>query len=231
MALARMLEGRSPVNAGNLYRIRSTPRQFLCAFACLVSSVSAGCKRQPEPEPTPAALTPSAVPVARPPASGAARPSEQPPEQALSWKDPPSFRRVAPKNPMRKASYEIPHAKGDAEDGELGVFYFGPGQGGSIDANVERWIKQFSGVKPEDVKRADRTANGLTVHTVEIAGGTYASGMPGSPSAQKTGYSLLGAIVETPSGPYFFKLTAPDKTAAEARKAFLGMIDSAKVGA
>ena len=133
---------------------------------------------------------------------------------------------MAPKNPMRKASYEVPHAKGDSEDGELAVFYFGPGQGGSIDANVERWIKQFAGVKPEDVKRADRKANGLVVHTVEIVGGSFASGMPGAPAVQKTGYSLLGAIVETPSGPYFFKLTGPDKTAAEARKPFYAMIDS-----
>ena len=68
---------------------------------------------------------------------------------------------------MRKASYEVPRAKGDSEDGELAVFYFGPGQGGGIDANVERWIKQFSGVKPEDVKRADRKANGLVVHTAD----------------------------------------------------------------
>src|SRR5207253_2115585 len=103
----------------------------------------------------------------------------------------------------RKASYEVPRAGGDGEDGELAVFYFGRGEGGSIDANVERWIAQFNGVKPSDVKRADRKANGLSEHTVELAGGTYASGMPGGPTTPKTGYSLLGAIVETPSGPYF----------------------------
>ena len=77
---------------------------------------------------------------------------------------------------MRKASYDVPKVSGDAEDGELAVFYFGPGQGGSIDANVDRWVKQFSGVDPGDVKRADREANGLRQHTVEVPHGTFDAG-------------------------------------------------------
>ncbi|HEY2404743.1 MAG TPA: hypothetical protein VGI10_02015 [Polyangiaceae bacterium] len=200
-------------------------------------SLAVACKRQPEPEPTPAPIAsagegqPASLPAPTPPQAALPAPAaSQAPEQALSWKDPASFHRVEPKNPMRKASYEIPRAKGDSEDGELAVFYFGPGQGGGVDANVNRWIKQFGDVKPADVKRADRKANGLAEHTVEIVGGTFASGMPGGPSAAKSGYSLLGAIVETPSGPYFFKLTGPDKTVAEARKAFYGLLDSARVG-
>src|SRR4051812_40603218 len=55
----------------------------------------------------------------------------------ITWVDPPAFKRVPPSNPMRKASFIVPRAPGDAEDGELTVFYFGPGQGGSVDANVD----------------------------------------------------------------------------------------------
>jgi len=155
------------------------------------------------------------------------------PPVEITWVDPPGLRRVPPKSPMRKASYEVPHAKGDAEDGELAVFYFGPGQGGSIDANVDRWVKQFPGVPAGDVKRADREANGLRQHTVEIQRGTFDAGQMAMGSASKgpkPNYALLGAIVEAPSGAYFFKMTGPASTVAEARTAFLQLLDSVRAG-
>ena len=131
---------------------------------------------------------------------------------------------------MRKASYEVPHAPADIEDGELAVFYFGPGQGGSIDANVDRWVKQFSDVTPADVKRADREQHGLRQHTVEIASGTFESGMPGGSGGPKKRYGLVGAIVEAPSGAYFFKMTGPSKTVAAAHAAFYQLLDSVRAG-
>ncbi len=133
---------------------------------------------------------------------------------------------------MRKASYEVPRAAGDTEDGELAVFYFGPGQGGSIDANVDRWVKQFSGVSASDVKRADREANGLRQHTVEIQRGTFEAGqmaLSGSKGPRKD-YALEGALVETPSGTYFFKMTGPSSTVLAARAPFLQLLDSVRVG-
>jgi hypothetical protein len=156
--------------------------------------------------------------------------SSTPPVE-ITWLDPPGLRRVPPKNAMRKASYEVPHAGSDKEDGELAVFYFGPGQGGGIEQNVARWVKQFSDVQPSDVKRADREANGLREHTVEIDHGTFDSGMPGmGPSGPKKDYALEGAIVEAPSGAYFFKMTGPAHTVAAARGAFMQLLDSVKSG-
>ena len=128
---------------------------------------------------------------------------------------------------MRKATYAIPHADKDKEDGELGIFYFGPGMGGSVDANVDRWVKQFSDVPVDKIKRADRAANGLVEHTVEIASGTFnANSMMQGPAKQKPNFALLGAIVEAPSGSYFFKLTGPADTVAAARADFYHLLDS-----
>jgi hypothetical protein len=132
---------------------------------------------------------------------------------------------------MRKATYQIPRVAADKEDAELGVFFFGPGQGGSIDANVDRWVKQFTDVPPERVKRADRKANGLAQHTIEIESGTFnanSMGMAGGKPALKKGYALLGGIVEAPLGPYFFKLTGPEATVAAAKKSFYELLDSVK---
>src|SRR5687768_2151092 len=111
------------------------PVAWLLAFTALLA-----CEKK-TPEPTASApyppspfLSPStkAAPSPTPAPAGSV---QQDPVQ-ITWVDPPAFKRVPPSNPMRKASYVVPRAAGDAEDGELTVFYFGPGQGGSIDANV-----------------------------------------------------------------------------------------------
>jgi hypothetical protein len=211
----------------------SIPRATLAPLVAFVSLTALGCRRTPEP---PGAASesgsstgqqPHPVPKAEsaPPAASSTPPVE------ITWADPASFRRVPPKNAMRKASYEVPRAAGDTEDGELAVFYFGPGEGGGIEQNVARWVKQFSGIQPDEVKRADRQANGLREHTVEIVRGTFESGMPGmGPSGPKKDYALEGAIIEAPSGAYFFKMTGPAKTVALARAAFMQLLDSVRPG-
>ena len=204
------------------------------AFRALVSRVALGsslvlsltqaaCEKK-APEPSAQPVTPSlplqpARPNAEPAAPAVAGSAQQEPLH-ITWLDPPAFKRVPPSNPMRKASYVVPHAPEDTEDGELTVFYFGPGQGGSIDANVDRWVGQFANVKPTDVKRADREANGLRQHTVELESGTFSPGMGMGGGKQKENYGLVGGIVETPSGEYFFKMTGPSKTVKRAKPDF-----------
>jgi hypothetical protein len=125
---------------------------------------------------------------------------------------------------MRVATYAVPAARG-ASAGECAVFFFGPGQGGGVEDNVARWTKQFEGAP----KAATRTlqAGGLRVTRAEVAG-TYLA--PGGPAMQstgtKTGYRLLGAIVEAPGGNVFFKLTGPAATVAEAQAEFDALVAS-----
>ena len=207
------------------------PTAGVAALVLLVSFCGLACRKTPEP---PGTGTSSASHVSQgsvpnPHVASLGSASAGP---AITWVDPPGLRRVPPKNAMRKASYEVPRVSGDSEDGELAVFYFGPGQGGSIDANVDRWVKQFSGVSAKDVKRADREANGLRQHTVEIEHGVFDAGpmaMTGS-KGPKNDYALEGAIVETPSGPYFFKMTGPARTVLAARAPFYQPLDSVRSG-
>ncbi len=195
-------------------------------FALIAVALGQGCKKTPEPTgsdgPSFLAMGAGSKP-ATPPVAPSALPL------GVTWADPAGWVKDAKSNPMRKATYRIPRAKGDEEDAELAIFYFGPGQGGGIDANVERWVKQFSKRKPDEPKRADRTANGLHQHTVEIEEGTYDGGM-GMQGAKKErpGFALLGAIVEAPSGAYFFKLTGPKATVQRSRDSFYELLDSIK---
>lgn len=125
---------------------------------------------------------------------------------------------------MRVATYAIPAAAGQ-EAGECGVFFFGQGQGGSVDENLSRWVGQFE--SPSTPKKAERTVNGLKVHTIDVSG-TYLA--PGGPMMQsqgkKTGWRLLGAIVEAPEGMVFFKCTGPAATIAKSEKDFEALLKS-----
>ena len=127
--------------------------------------------------------------------------------------------------PMRVATYAIPASAGDSDAGECAVFYFGNDQGGSVDANIDRWVGQFE--NPGMPAKATKDVNGMTVTLVQVAG-TYLA--PGGPMMQSQGkkdnFRLLGAIVQAPQGSVFFKLTGPSKTVADAESEFNAMIGS-----
>lgn len=131
---------------------------------------------------------------------------------------------------MRKADYAVPKAGADADDAECTVFTFGPGQGGSIDENVERWVKQLEPATSK-VERTTRKVGAMNVTRVEVAGtftpmqmGPHGGGAAPGP---KTGYRLVGEIVEAPSGMWFFKLIGPDATVKAAGKELDALVDSA----
>jgi hypothetical protein len=118
---------------------------------------------------------------------------------------------------MRVATYSI----GDAE---CAVFYFGPGVGGSVDENVQRWAGQFGG-KPT-VKRTDKDTHGLKVARVEIAGPFLAPGADMKSQGTFPNWRMLGAIVDGKEGRVFFKLTGPDAGVLAARDGFDALLAS-----
>ncbi len=152
----------------------------------------------------------------------------------LKWTAPAAWK-AQPQRPMRVATYAVPKAAGDPEDGECAVFYFGPGQGGGVDANIKRWVDQFEapggGPAAKLASISKQTVNGLAFTRIDLKG-TYKP--PSGPMMQaggaKPGYRLLGAIVEAPQGNVFFKLTAPAKTSAAQKPAFEAMLKSVVSG-
>jgi hypothetical protein len=139
----------------------------------------------------------------------------------LRWTAPAGWKAEA-ERPMRAATYSIVPATGDTGVAECVVNFFGPGQGGGIDANVERWKSQVLGAdgKPAAAKVDKKTVRGVAITMVD-ASGTY-TGMGGPMMAGKPvpGYRLIGAIAEGPGGNVFFKLTGPAKTIAAQQKSF-----------
>ena len=125
---------------------------------------------------------------------------------------------------MRAATYAVPATGGDKEGPECAVFYFGPGQGGGVDENIQRWLSQFQEKPATPLKPQKRTIGGLNITTIEHAG-TFLAGGPMSPAkTPRPGYRMVGAIVEAPQGNVFFKLTGPEKSILAAKSAFESML-------
>jgi hypothetical protein len=131
--------------------------------------------------------------------------------------------------PMRAATYTIAPASGDKASAECGVYFFGPGQGGTVEANLERWKGQFKGAdgKVAPAQVAKRTVHGLVVTTIDAAGEYSGMGGPmAASSAPVPGYRLMGAIVAGPGGNVFVKFTGPAKTLAANQQKFEQLLSS-----
>jgi hypothetical protein len=132
---------------------------------------------------------------------------------------------------MRAADLVLP-AKPGAE-AELIVYYFGAQGAGSVDDNLDRWLGQFDqpdGKKSRDVAKIEKTKfAGQTATYVSVAGHFAAEAMPGTGAVDKPNQALLAAIVDSPSGPYYFKLVGAKPTVDAQTAAFRGMLDSLKL--
>lgn len=141
--------------------------------------------------------------------------------KSLDFELPAAWQQLQPSSSMRIAQALIP---GDAGPGELAVFYFGAGQGGSVDANIARWIQQMEVPSNESPQRNSFQVGDFTVTWVDVAGTLKAGSMGMGPQSAQSNYRLLGAVVEGPRGPWFFKATGPDETLSKERPAFLAML-------
>jgi len=139
----------------------------------------------------------------------------------LRFSVPSLWTRVPAPSDMRAAQFRVPRSGNDGEDGELVLFYFGKGQGGSPEQNVDRWTGQFT--RPDGKPAKDeavvtiRTVNGLKQTSVDVAGTYKPMPMGGGNGADKPGWRLLAAVIEGPGGPWFWRLTGPESTVGAAK--------------
>ena len=124
---------------------------------------------------------------------------------------------------MRAAQLEFADAKGTAE---AIFYYFGQGQGGGTQANVDRWLTSFQEPKDKLNSKVEKKKVGSSEVTYVEAEGTYMSGMPGAPKTPQPGSKLLGAILESPNGNVFVRMTGPIATVKAADVEFRKMIES-----
>ena len=153
---------------------------------------------------------------------------------ALKFDAPKGWVSKTPASSMRVAEFVLAKAPGDAEDATVTVYFFG-GQGGSVQANLDRWIGQMAqpdGKPSKDVAKTSnmQTATGLKVSLVDVSGTYVAEVTPGSTERlNKPGFRQIAAVVETPDGPYFVKLTGPAGTVAKWKDSLDAFLKSLRV--
>ncbi len=142
-----------------------------------------------------------------------ARASDDP--SAIVWKMPKGWQETPSPNAMRLATYRVA--------GSVEVIVLRAG--GATQANIDRWVAQFDDVGHQG--RVDKTVHGLHAVTVDVSGTYVGGGMTmGAPADPKRDWAMVGAIVESQSPSYFFKMTGPAAAVRAARPAFDRMIDS-----
>jgi hypothetical protein len=174
----------------------------------------------------------SAPPASEAPGSGSSMDGQDiapPPadlKPGLTWKIPANWS-MREARPMRLATYGIPALSGDSTGAECAVFYFGAGQGGDAESNMDRWIAQFQ--HPGQPERARTEVGGLTVWRLRVSGDYLA---PSGPQMESSGlqhdWELLAAIVNGPNGSVFFKLTGPRRTVEGNKHEFEDLLKTLK---
>ena len=125
---------------------------------------------------------------------------------------------------MRVAQWIAPGDDG-AEAAEVVIFFFGPGDGGSAEANLDRWMGQFT--QPDGTPTRDRAkisnlhVNGLALTVLDVQG-TYASSVrPGVAEPHEAAdYRMVAVVVEGEGGPWFVRLLGPASSVEKHRQVF-----------
>jgi hypothetical protein len=140
----------------------------------------------------------------------------------LTFTAPEAWKSVPPSSTMRAGTLQI-SVEGAEKPLEAVFYYFGAGQGGDAQANIDRWLGQFA--SPPESKTEELEAGGKKV-TLVTATGTYNDGAMFGPKTPKENYTLLGAIIPSADAPVFVKLTGPKEALSKLDASFRAMIIS-----
>jgi hypothetical protein len=128
---------------------------------------------------------------------------------SIEFPKPAAWRWVKPSAQFRTLQYAVP---GEAE---LIVSVFPAGDGGALEANIERWANQFGGASSVKA-RSDRAVGEIRVTRVDFAGDFKGMGM----AQARTGMLQLGAIVQAPTQSVFIRLLGPASVVESVRAEF-----------
>ncbi len=176
----------------------TAPLMAACAFAVLAPANAAA---EEEPAAKPLKAGPFAFTIAAP------------------WKQSESPR------PMSQGTIELP-----GKDGAAGLsasfYHFGPGQGGDLQGNIERWQAMFDKASdPKPVKEEMEFGDAKAV-LVSITG-TY-TGSRFSPEPEpRQGYTLLAAVLPHKEGDVYVRLVGPQAGVTAAKDDFKKILLSA----
>jgi hypothetical protein len=145
--------------------------------------------------------------------------------KGITFQAPASWKSGNPSG-MRAAELKVDPMEGDDYPAELVVFAL-TGDGGGVNANLERWRKMFKdkdGNPPEIKTKEVKGKNVDAITRAETSGHYYPSQAVGRKDPDRPGARLLGAIVLGDGVSYFIRMVGPDKTMTKLRPDFDDML-------
>jgi hypothetical protein len=175
--------------------------------------------------------------VEKPAAPADKRPVELSPQVIELVKDqltlsvPGEWPAVKPGNRIIEHEFSIPPAGGDEAAGRMTIM----SAGGSIDANIARWVGQFRTPDGQPLgdeeKKTEKKKFGIhEVHLVDLSGEFQDQPRgPFGPKVARPDYRMLAAIIPVEkNGTWFVKLYGPKQTIRKAYKQFQAMIGKSR---
>lgn len=148
----------------------------------------------------------------------------------LTLSAPKGWARKQPASRIVEHEFAAPKVDTDEIDGRFTVM----AAGGSVAANIDRWVGQFAqpdgGSTKEKTKTQELMIAKNKVHVVDISGNykDQARG-PMGPAVTREGFRMLAAIIETEKdGLVFLKFYGPKKTVDMNEKPFMEMLQTLK---
>ncbi len=123
---------------------------------------------------------------------------EQAQEGSIQFDIPGNWEQQPPASQMRLAQAAIPGAGGP---GDFAVFFFGPGGGGGVEDNIQRWIDQMDPEPGSNPQPETFEANGFRVTWIDVAGTLKPSNMGTGPATEQPNSRLYGAVVRDLADP------------------------------
>lgn len=133
---------------------------------------------------------------------------------------PAGWTKGKPASQMQYAVFTLPKAEGVKDDTTLTIYFFGPGSGGGVDANIKRWKGMF---KPNSGESSTDhfKVGGVNVTEFDAAGTYLFKARPMDATAvEKPDYRMVGVIFESKNGPYYMRLVGPKKSVDKDKKDF-----------
>lgn len=149
-------------------------------------------------------------------------------QESLRYQAPPDWIQIETASPQQLDHYGLPRTPGDPEDAELFVYYFAD-DAVTVEATLESWTNQM--LQPDRRPPSEMTSTtsfdvaNLSVTVLDVPGIYSVEVQPNSGMhSYKRDFRLKAAVVETPEGPYFFKLTGPSQTVADSEVEFNALL-------
>ena len=118
---------------------------------------------------------------------------------------PAGWRRRPPGSSFRLAEFAVPGQAGSGE-GYAVIYVFKPGAGSGIEANLERWRRQFSDGPPAQIEDFAEAGRALPLFEAE---GTFLAGPSGGAKRRVPGHAFIGGILQSAAGRVFVRFIAP----------------------